>query len=93
MNSTISNIIIDAIKETKIIGEFFPPLVPYNRSDRRSSILASQKTLKYIIPINANMTDIQNGRKSIENKSIKKAEIRSIIASYYTLYFKIQTRY
>jgi len=44
------------------------------------------------MPATAKMTDTQNGRKRIDNKSTKKDKIRSIITLSYTLYPKIQTK-
>ena len=44
------------------------------------------------MPANAKMADIQNGIKSIENKSMMEAKILSVIFLYYTLPTKIQIR-
>jgi hypothetical protein len=70
----------------------FASLVPYNKSDRKNKRTASIKSEKYIIPTSPKIKDTQNGIKSIENNSTKKAKILRVIFLYYTLYIKIQIR-
>jgi len=59
-------------KEIKMTGESLPAFVPYNKSDKKNKIIASQKTLKYTIPQIANMVEAQNGKKSTDKRSMKK---------------------
>ena len=63
----------------KIVGELSISFIPKSKSDKKNKATASQNIGKYTIPKSANKIDIQNGIKSIENKSMKKNKIRIII--------------
>lgn len=62
--------------------------IPKNKSERKNKITASQKTLKYMIPNKAKITDTQNGKNSIEINNNKETEILITITLYYTEYVR-----
>jgi hypothetical protein len=94
-NSKIINAARNTKKEMKTTPLNFVSLTPYNKSESKNKAGASQKFEKYIIPAKARTTETHKGIKSIENKSIAPAKIRSIIiTSYLTLKLVfLQVRY